>query len=104
MGTHNGKKGAVSFDRASEELTFTLKAVIAEERVAQGGDPARLSAPATPHELSINLIEIEGEIYLWQTEIKTNPPGSKARSRPDSRADNKCNLVNRPVNNRTRRR
>src|SRR5215471_9277338 len=62
--------------------------------------------PATPHELSINLIEIEGEIYLWQTEIRTNPPGSKAVSRPDSRVDsraeNKRNLVNRPVKNRAR--
>jgi hypothetical protein len=41
MGAHTGKKGVVSFDRASEELTFTTKAVIAEERVAAGGDPAR---------------------------------------------------------------
>ncbi len=41
MGAHNGNKGVVSFDRASEELTFTPKAVIAEERVAEGGDPAR---------------------------------------------------------------
>jgi hypothetical protein len=59
------------------------------------------SALATPHELSINLIEIEGEMYLWQTqmtrEIRPKPPGSKAGSRVDSRADHKRNLVNHPL-------
>ena len=41
MGAYDGKKGVLDFDRASGELTFTLKAVIAKERVAEGDDTAR---------------------------------------------------------------
>jgi hypothetical protein len=67
-----------------------------------------VSAPVTSHELPTNLIEIEGEIYLWQKqmtrEIRLNQPGSKAGNRPDSkvsgRAESKCNPVNHPLNAR----
>src|SRR5262249_21339774 len=56
----------------------------------------------TPHKLSINLIEMEGEVYLWRTrmtrEIRPNPLGSRPDSKVDSRADNKGNPINRPAN------
>src|SRR5262245_11234402 len=62
------------------------------------------------HKLSINHIDMEGDIYLWQTqmtkEIRPNPLSAKASSRPDSkvdsRPDNECNLVNHPVNEQAR--
>src|SRR5262245_48720516 len=64
------------------------------------------SSPATPHELSMILIELEREVSLWQTqmkrEIRPNPLGSRPDSRVDSRADNKGNPINRPVNSRAR--
>jgi hypothetical protein len=66
--------------------------------------------PAPTHELSIDLIEMEGDIFLWQTqmtrEIRLNPLGSRPVNRADSkvasRADNKGNPINRPDNNRAR--
>jgi len=53
---------------------------------------------------------MEGDIFLWQIqmkrEIRPNPLGSKADSRPDSKvdskADNKGNPINRPINKQAR--